>query len=134
MRDQTFHDDQTLSKVYRGLEAAGLTSTQAHDAIAEMLNQGILFREHLMDDEHEREATAQSDMVNHPPHYTGHPSGVECITIVEHMNFCIGSAIKYLWRAGSKGDRLEDLKKAHWYVGREIQRLTVAAMDADARR
>jgi len=39
------------------------------------------------------------------------------------MNFNVGNAVKYLWRAGSKGDALEDLKKARWYVDREIQRL-----------
>ena len=37
-----------------------------------------------------------SDPVNHPPHYNGHPSGVECITIVEHMGFNLGNAIKYI--------------------------------------
>lgn len=62
-------------------------------------------------------------MVNHPPHYTEHPSGVECIDIVEHMPFNVGNAVKYLWRAGHKGDRVEDLKKARWYVDREIKRL-----------
>lgn len=62
------------------------------------------------------------DMVNHPPHYSAHPSGVECIQIVEHMGFNIGNAIKYLWRADKKGAPLEDLKKAEWYVKREIQR------------
>jgi len=62
--------------------------------------------------------------VNHPKHYTSHPSGVECIVVTEHMNFCIGNAIKYLWRAGLKADELEDLKKARWYIDREIQRLT----------
>lgn len=67
---------------------------------------------------------AQHDAVNHPPHYTNHPSGVECIDATEHLNFCIGNAIKYLWRAGLKGDQIEDLKKARWYVDREIQRLT----------
>lgn len=60
------------------------------------------------------------DRVNHPPHYTGHPSGVECIEITEHYGFCIGNAIKYLWRAGLKGDAVEDLKKARWYLDREI--------------
>ena len=50
-----------------------------------------------------------TDQVNHPPHYTGHPSGVECIQIVEHYGFCIGNAIKYLWRAGLKGDAIEDI-------------------------
>lgn len=64
-----------------------------------------------------------SDPVNHPPHYTGHPSGVECITVTEHHNFCIGNAIKYLWRAGSKGDAVQDLRKAIWYIEREINRL-----------
>jgi len=64
------------------------------------------------------------DMVNHPPHYTQHPSGVECIQITEHMNFCIGNAVKYLWRADLKhGDGgLEDLEKAKWYVEKEIAR------------
>jgi hypothetical protein len=66
-----------------------------------------------------------SDLVNHPPHYTSHPSGVECITVVEHLNFCVGNAIKYLWRAGLKDtvDPLQDLEKAAWYVNREITRL-----------
>ena len=63
-----------------------------------------------------------ADMVNHPPHYTKHPSGVECIEITEHMNFNVGNAVKYLWRADHKNG-LEDLKKARWYVDREIQRL-----------
>jgi hypothetical protein len=61
--------------------------------------------------------------VNRPKHYTSHPSGIECIAIVEHMGFCIGNAIKYLWRAGQKGATIEDLKKARWYVDREISRL-----------
>lgn len=64
-----------------------------------------------------------TEKINHPPHYTSHPSGVECIAITEHLNFCVGNAIKYLWRAGLKGERLEDLKKARWYVDREIKRL-----------
>ena len=64
------------------------------------------------------------DPINHPRHYTGHPSGVECIEITEHMNFCVGNAVKYLWRAGLKGDDIEDLRKAAWYVQREIDRRT----------
>ncbi len=62
-------------------------------------------------------------MVNHPSHYTAHPSGVECITVSEHFNFNIGNAIKYLWRAGLKGATDTDLAKARWYVDREIARL-----------
>jgi hypothetical protein len=64
-----------------------------------------------------------TDPVNHPIHYTDHPSGIECIQITEHMNFNLGNAIKYVWRAGLKGKPLEDLKKAVWYINREIARL-----------
>jgi len=63
-----------------------------------------------------------TDLVNHPPHYTQHPSGVECIQITEHMGFCLGNAVKYIWRADLKGDATEDLKKARWYLDREIAR------------
>ena len=63
------------------------------------------------------------DAVNHPTHYTQHPSGVECIEITQHFNFCLGNAIKYIWRAGSKGDAVEDLKKAAWYVQCELDRI-----------
>jgi hypothetical protein len=62
------------------------------------------------------------DFVNHPPHYTAHPSGVECIQVTEHMNFCLGNAVKYIWRADLKDNAIEDLKKAVWYVNREIER------------
>ena len=67
---------------------------------------------------------ANYDPVNHPGHYTEHPSGVECIQITEHMNFCVGNAVKYCWRAGLKSENpLEDLRKARWYLDREIARL-----------
>jgi hypothetical protein len=66
------------------------------------------------------------DTVDHPPHYTAHPSGVECITVVEHMGFNLGNAIKYIWRADEKGNALEDLRKAAWYVQREIARREAA--------
>jgi hypothetical protein len=64
-----------------------------------------------------------TDPVNNPVHYTDHPSGIECIQITEHMNFNLGNAIKYIWRAALKGKHLEDLKKAVWYINREIARL-----------
>lgn len=78
-----------------------------------------------------REKTAQeyaeivrkmNDPVNHPSHYTDHASGVECITITEHMGFCLGNAIKYIWRADLKGNSIQDLEKAIWYVQREISK------------
>lgn len=71
------------------------------------------------------------DMVNHPPHYTSHPSGIECITITRHYCFSIGNAIKYLWRAGLKKDislkdkqkEIEDLEKSIWYINDRIKQL-----------
>lgn len=66
-----------------------------------------------------------SNPVVHPDHYNAHPSGVECIDIVKHHNFCIGSAIKYLWRQGLKDGNpaVQDLKKAVEYIQFEIDRL-----------
>lgn len=67
------------------------------------------------------------DDINHPRHYTSHPSRIECIQITEHMTFCLGNTIKYVWRAGLKGEGIEaaikDLRKAQWYLAREIERL-----------
>lgn len=62
-----------------------------------------------------------ADAVNHPSHYTSHPAG--CIDVVEWFGFNVGNAIKYLWRAGLKGDAVEDLKKARWYCERELLRV-----------
>ncbi len=64
----------------------------------------------------------KTETVDHPKHYNAHPSGVECIDVVEHMNFNLGNAIKYIWRSDHKNG-IEDLRKAEWYVRREIQRL-----------
>lgn len=64
-----------------------------------------------------------TDIYN-PPHYRSHPSGVECIEVTEHMNFNLGNAVKYIWRAGIKTpDALPDLNKAIWYLTREMNRL-----------
>lgn len=72
-----------------------------------------------------------NDNINHPKHYTSHPSGVEHIDIVKHYDFCVGNAIKYLWRAGIKEDagrsakekEIEDLEKAIWYIKKKIEML-----------
>lgn len=71
----------------------------------------------------------ENDSVNHPKHYTSHPSGIECIEITKFYDFCIGNVIKYLWRAGLKSEEgmsdaekeLEDLEKARWYLDKEIE-------------
>ena len=73
----------------------------------------------------------KKDNVNHPEWYTKHPSGIECITIARHYCFAIGSAIKYLWRAGLKKEQgledkekeIEDLRKAIWYINDRIKQL-----------
>lgn len=64
------------------------------------------------------------DTINHPTHYNIHPSGIECIEITRHMNFNLGNAIKYIWRVNEKGDSIENLHKAIWYLNDEITRLT----------
>ena len=80
--------------------------------------------EDLMEDPNITETTptsdTETDMVNSPPHYKAHASGVECITVTEHMSFCLGNAVKYIWRADEKGKTIEDLEKARWYLDREI--------------
>jgi len=69
------------------------------------------------------------DPINHPAHYTSSPArcpecgrGIECIDVAEHLGFCLGNVLKYVWRAGLKGDEIEDLRKARWYLDREIAR------------
>lgn len=67
------------------------------------------------------EQLASNDMVNHPPHYkTG---GIETIDFIEAkgLNYHLGNVVKYVTRADHKGDRLENLKKAEWYLRREIE-------------
>lgn len=61
--------------------------------------------------------------VNNPSHYQL-PNGVEVIDITENLDFLTGNAVKYLCRAGRKGDKLTDLKKAQWYVNRLIEKET----------
>lgn len=65
-----------------------------------------------------------SDSVNHPDHYGGADNPYEAIKVIEAWNlgFCLGNAVKYISRAGKKGSKLEDLKKAAWYINREIER------------
>lgn len=78
-----------------------------------------------------KEEDEELDSVNHPAHYTQHPSGVECIEITRHYTFSVGNAIKYLWRAGLKRDlsltdkekEIEDLRKAIWYIKDRIKQL-----------
>jgi len=65
--------------------------------------------------------------VNHPAHYQG--VGLEVIEVIEafDLNFCLGNAVKYILRAGKKGDTQEDLMKAAWYINKEIEKLIMGA-------
>lgn len=65
------------------------------------------------------------DPINHPKHYTSSPSGVECIDVIRHMTFNLGTAVKFIWRAGVKDEasHIMDLQKAAWYLNNEIERL-----------
>src|SRR6185436_5413661 len=80
--------------------------------------------DYLLDGPGKPETTKPKEAVDHPKQYNSHPSGVECIDIIEHMHFNVGSAIKYLWRAEFKGEHLQDMKKAAWYCQREYERLS----------
>lgn len=62
-----------------------------------------------------------SDPVKHPDWYTWIP-GIECMDVARHFPYCLGAAIKYIWRAGRKNPekKIEDLKKAREYLDREI--------------
>lgn len=61
------------------------------------------------------------DMVNHPPHYN--VNGIEVIDVIENykLNYRLGNVVKYVLRSDLKGNRLQDLKKALWYLQREIE-------------
>lgn len=71
------------------------------------------------------DVSAEAEAVNHPAHYGGADNPYEAIKVIEawELGFCLGNTVKYISRAGKKGDRLEDLKKARWYLDREIAAL-----------
>lgn len=65
------------------------------------------------------------ETVDHPLHYGGADDPYEAIKVIEawRLGFCLGNAVKYICRAERKGRLLEDLRKARWYLDREIGRL-----------
>lgn len=75
---------------------------------------------------HRQERTLSSDNVSNPPYYAnGWSNGAEVIDLAEHLSFCAGNVVKYVCRAGRKDPdkHMEDLKKARWYIDREIDRV-----------
>lgn len=73
----------------------------------------------------EMQIISTGDPVNHPAHYTSHPSGIETIEITKHEDFLTGNALKYILRHKLKGKPVEDLKKAIWYLEKRIEILTI---------
>lgn len=71
------------------------------------------------------EQREQLQAVDHPAHYGGEDNTYEAIKVIEawELGFNLGNVIKYISRAGKKGSRLDDLKKAQWYLNREINKL-----------
>jgi len=71
------------------------------------------------------------ERVDHPPHYGGGDNPYEAIKVIEAwgLGFCLGNTIKYISRAGEKGDAHTDLKKALWYLQRAVTRLEVEAVN-----
>jgi len=69
-----------------------------------------------------------TEQVNHPEHYGGAANPYEAIKVIEawSLGFCLGNCIKYISRAGKKGNTLTDLRKARWYIDREITKLETA--------
>lgn len=80
------------------------------------------------------------DPVNHPEHYTSSEAKceccgkhIECIDITQHMNFCTGNAVKYIWRAEKKGNFAQDIRKAIWYLQKELDREVPETREAEAK-
>ena len=67
------------------------------------------------------------ERVDHPPHYGGAENPYEAIRVIDawDLGFCLGNAVKYIYRAGKKdgATTLDDLRKARWYIDHEIQKL-----------
>lgn len=112
-------NDEHLVFPFDGDNGCSYTSRGTEYEMSESSNDLI---EEWKDDEETplvRALEGLADMVNQPPHYTSHPSGIECIEVTRHMSFNLGNAMKYIWRADLKNG-IEDLEKAAWYIKDEI--------------
>lgn len=105
------HHDEFKSQPLAPITYIGLDDTPAEGVLVKIPDGGL---------------SIMYDPVHHPLHYKQHPSGVECIDITEHMGFCLGNAVKYIWRADLKNDSIQDLEKAKWYIEREIAKRKAA--------
>jgi len=106
------------------------SDTDAHDTPRSIFGASRLRRRSIHNLSSEGDAPGPQDGAEalpedpiNPSHYRRHASGVECIEVTRHMNFNVGNAMKYIWRYEHKGDPVENLKKAQWYLNDEIVRL-----------
>lgn len=117
--------DKLLENTERNYDKLMEAILSARDKIVD------IFRKDEQSHETASTMAEEYDNVNHPRHYTSHPSGVECVDIIRYYCFTIGSAIKYLWRCGLKKEQgmsdidkeIEDMKKAIWYIKDRIHQI-----------
>ena len=114
-------DDYAAASVRHRRRCCDTLFTEKHDNACE--NYGFPL-DPVEAEEANKKIAEAIDMINHPPHYADKGAGVECIDVVELFNFNMGNAIKYIWRTDDKGDPIENLRKAEWYIKREIERRT----------
>lgn len=112
----------TISEIYKFANFYGYTFNQIADESKLMMSKAnnVIVTDN---NDNSYDAIIVHDSVNHPIHYNNNPSGVECIDVIRHMMCNQANAIKYLWRMNDKGDPIENLEKAKWYIEDEIKRL-----------
>jgi len=106
-------------------KAKRVTHEMIKGAIASLKNEKPLIMEYIPPKQEQIDMFEPEfdDLVNHPAHYK--VGGIETIDFIEakKLNYNIGNVVKYLTRADNKGNKLEDLRKAQWYLTREISTL-----------
>lgn len=117
------------AKIIKLIRQGGMTAGDIADKLGTSVSYVYMVRKEMIkevltaDEIHLKNAVAQvrTDMVNHPPHYTA--GGIETIDFIEakKLGYNLGNVVKYITRSDLKGDRLENLKKAQWYLNREIK-------------
>jgi hypothetical protein len=117
------------AKIIKLIRQGGMTAGDIAEKVGTSASYVYVVRKEMIkevltaDEIHLKNAVAQvrTDMVNHPPHYTA--GGIETIDFIEakKLGYNLGNVVKYITRSDLKGDRLENLKKAQWYLNREIK-------------
>lgn len=120
--------------------------TPIQTAVKRRVDQAVVTAEEALDKLDQGRVKLVADIgetVNHPKHYNSHPARlvckcgaelpIECIDVIEHMDANVAMAVKHVWRLDMKWDSVEDLRKAAWYLNREVQR-RIKAIKADEQR